>query len=98
MNNLDDLDGKVIGGCRIERKIGQGGMGVVYKAKHVALDIPVALKLLLPSALLNPGAVDRFLQEARAAAKITSPRYYWSNGCGGGSGIQLYHYGILRWS
>ena len=73
MINIDDLDGKVIGGCRIERKIGQGGMGVVYKALHVALDIPVALKLLLPSALLNPGAVDRFLQEARAAAKLRHP-------------------------
>lgn len=73
MNSIDDLEGKIIGGCRIERKIGQGGMGAVFKAQHLALSIPVALKLLLPSAIVNPGAVERFLQEARAAAKLRHP-------------------------
>jgi serine/threonine protein kinase len=43
---MDSLIGVVIGGCRIESKLGQGGMGTVYKAHHLARDIPVAVKIL----------------------------------------------------
>jgi ankyrin repeat protein len=43
---MENLIGTTIGGCSIAAKIGQGGMGVVYKAHHVALDIPVAVKVL----------------------------------------------------
>jgi eukaryotic-like serine/threonine-protein kinase len=73
MESFGDIIDQVIGGCRIERLIGQGGMSAVYKAHHVALDIPVALKLLLPSALQNHNAAERFFQEARAAAKLRHP-------------------------
>jgi serine/threonine protein kinase len=54
----------------IEEVLGVGGMGVVVAAKHVQLDQKVAIKYLLPSALLNPEVVERFAREARAAAKI----------------------------
>jgi serine/threonine-protein kinase len=54
----------------IEEVLGIGGMGVVVSAKHVALDQKVAIKYLLPAALLNPEVVERFAREARAAAKI----------------------------
>ena len=54
----------------IEEVLGVGGMGVVVSAKHVALDQKVAIKYLLPAALLNPEVVERFAREARAAAKI----------------------------
>jgi len=54
----------------IEEVLGIGGMGVVVSAKHVALDQKVAIKYLLPAALLNPEVVARFAREARAAAKI----------------------------
>ena len=63
-------------GCRIankylvEREIGEGGLGVVVKARHVQLDQPVAIKYLKPYALSLPGIVDRFVREARLAAKI----------------------------
>jgi eukaryotic-like serine/threonine-protein kinase len=73
MDSFSDNTGKVIGGCRIERLLGQGAMSAVYKAHHIVLDIPVALKLLLPSALQNNSATERFFQEARAAAKIRHP-------------------------
>ena len=60
------------GKYRIERVIGQGGMGVVVQAHHLSLDEKVAIKLLLPGALGNPSAVERFAREARAASKIKS--------------------------
>lgn len=60
------------GKYRIERVLGRGGMGVVVSAVHEALDERVALKFLLPEALANQEAVQRFLREARAAVKIRS--------------------------
>jgi eukaryotic-like serine/threonine-protein kinase len=54
----------------IEQVLGIGGMGVVVSAKHVQLEQKVAIKYLLPQALLNPEVVERFAREARAAAKI----------------------------
>lgn len=60
------------GKYRIERVLGQGGMGVVAAAYHVHLEQRVALKLMLPHALANTESISRFLREARAAARITS--------------------------
>jgi eukaryotic-like serine/threonine-protein kinase len=65
--------GDVLGGkFRIERVLGQGGMGVVVEATHLQLEQRVALKFLLPGALAYPETVARFAREARAAAKIKS--------------------------
>ncbi|MHC4871617.1 MAG: protein kinase domain-containing protein [Planctomycetota bacterium] len=65
------LIGMEIGGCKIEKKIGQGGMGMVYKGRHLALDTPVAVKILPPQfARQDPSAIDRFFVEARSAAKL----------------------------
>ena len=70
----DALAGREVGGCRLERKLGQGGMGAVYRAHHRALDIPVAVKILPPEfARAHPDAVERFSNEARAAAKLQHP-------------------------
>jgi serine/threonine-protein kinase len=54
----------------VEEVLGVGGMGVVVAARHLQLDQRVAIKYLLPAALLNPEVVARFAREARAAAKI----------------------------
>jgi eukaryotic-like serine/threonine-protein kinase len=66
-------EGQILAGkFRIERVLGQGGMGIVVAATHLQLDERVALKFLLPEALANPEAVERFAREARAAVKIKS--------------------------
>ncbi len=60
------------GKYRVERVLGQGGMGLVVEARHMALDERVALKFLLPEYAKHPEASARFLREARAAVKIKS--------------------------
>jgi len=55
---------------RVERILGKGGMGIVVAARHVKLDEPVAIKLMLQDDLGNRAAVERFLREARACAKL----------------------------
>ena len=67
------LAGHTIGGCRLLHLLGVGGMGAVWKAHHMALDIPVALKLMLPMEALGPNAGERLLREARAAARLRHP-------------------------
>jgi serine/threonine protein kinase len=67
------LAGKVVGGCRLERLLGVGGMGAVWRAHHLALDVPVAIKLMLPIKDLDPNAGERLLREARAAARLRHP-------------------------
>jgi eukaryotic-like serine/threonine-protein kinase len=57
----------------IVRELGRGGMGIVYLAHEVALDRPVALKLLPPALAARPGLKDRFLREARTAARLSHP-------------------------
>ncbi|MBI2388343.1 MAG: serine/threonine protein kinase [Deltaproteobacteria bacterium] len=60
----------VEGRYRIEKQIGRGGMGVVYRAHDVALERHVALKLLAKEQLGSLGGMQRFLSEARALAKV----------------------------
>jgi tRNA A-37 threonylcarbamoyl transferase component Bud32 len=62
-----------IGGCRIVAKLGQGGMGAVFRARHETLGREVAVKLLPPAFTQNPEYVQRFLREARAAAQLQHP-------------------------
>jgi serine/threonine-protein kinase len=57
---------------RVERVLGQGGMGVVVAATHVDLGQPVALKLMLPDKEQTPEMLERFLREARAAVRLKS--------------------------
>src|SRR5437588_2175322 len=57
----------------IERELGRGGMGIVLLARDVALDRPVAIKLLPPYLASRPDERERFLQEARTAAGLSHP-------------------------
>lgn len=57
----------------IEREIGRGGMGVVYEAVDRSLDRHAALKVLLPELAADPHYELRFIEEARAAAKLSHP-------------------------
>ncbi|MCX7703626.1 MAG: protein kinase, partial [Planctomycetota bacterium] len=73
IKKIDDMFiGKRVGSCQIMEKLGEGGMGVVFKAKHVTLNKDVAVKILSP-ALMGEMHKKRFLREARAAAKIEHP-------------------------
>jgi len=53
--------------------VGQGGMGVVYKARQKRLDRFVALKILLPKVSQDPAFAERFTREARAMAMLSHP-------------------------
>lgn len=55
---------------RVERVLGQGGMGLVVAARHLELGELFAVKFLLPEALANAEAIERFLREARASARL----------------------------
>jgi len=65
--------GEIIGPYRIVDQIGQGGMAVVFKAYHAALDRYVAIKVLNPAIQQDPGFLSRFQREARIVAKLDHP-------------------------
>jgi pSer/pThr/pTyr-binding forkhead associated (FHA) protein/tRNA A-37 threonylcarbamoyl transferase component Bud32 len=65
--------GTVFAGCRVEAVIGHGDMGVVYKAEELALQRPVALKLILPDFSGDARFRERFRRESMVAASIDHP-------------------------
>jgi predicted Ser/Thr protein kinase len=62
--------GEQVANFRVLEKLGEGGMGVVYKAMDVQLERPVAIKMLTPELSRNPEIVERFRTEARAQANL----------------------------
>jgi eukaryotic-like serine/threonine-protein kinase len=71
------------GKYRIISMLGQGGMGSVWRAEHLALRSPVAVKLIDPTLTMNPEACERFLREAQSAATLRSPHV-----------VQILDYGV----
>jgi serine/threonine protein kinase/Flp pilus assembly protein TadD len=71
-------------GLELEEVLGYGGMGVVYRARQVALDRDVAVKFLRDAHRSDSGRRERFLQEARAVARLRHPHL-----------VQLYEFGEL---
>jgi serine/threonine-protein kinase len=67
------LSAALAGDYVIEREIGRGGMGIVYRARDVKLDRPVAVKVLPPHLADVADVRERFLREARTAARLTHP-------------------------
>jgi serine/threonine-protein kinase len=63
----------ILGDFKLQKKLGQGGMGVVYLAHQLSLDRPCALKVLSKDLAAKPGFVERFTREARSMAKIDHP-------------------------
>jgi serine/threonine protein kinase len=63
----------MIAGYRLEGVLGQGGMGVVYEARQLSLDRPVALKVLIPELSADPAFRERFKREGLIQARIDHP-------------------------
>ena len=69
----EDLKGLTLGKCKLLERIGQGGMGQVYKALHTGLEKQVAVKVL-PRELARNGVLrERFMNEARMAGQLEHP-------------------------
>lgn len=66
-------EGTVFAGHRIDGVAGRGGMGVVYRATHLALDHVVALKVIAPELADDPRFRERFVRESRTAVSIRHP-------------------------
>jgi len=69
----DGVIGANAGNYRILSKISDGGMGAVYRAEHVLIGRPVAIKVLLPELTANREIVNRFFNEAKATTAIKHP-------------------------
>jgi serine/threonine protein kinase len=66
----DRLIGRILRGCQIDRKLGEGGMGAVYHARQLSLDRSVAIKVLPPELARNRNFIQRFEREAKSLARI----------------------------
>src|SRR5436190_6130511 len=74
MTSLEHYVGQILDDkYRLERLLGQGGMGAVYLATHLGTDRYVALKLIAPQFMRNREFVERFKREARAAGRLRHP-------------------------
>jgi formylglycine-generating enzyme required for sulfatase activity/WD40 repeat protein/tetratricopeptide (TPR) repeat protein/tRNA A-37 threonylcarbamoyl transferase component Bud32 len=67
------LEGPSVGGYRILRELGQGGMGMMYEAEDIKLERRVSLKVMKPELARDPRHRERFLREACTAASVESP-------------------------
>ncbi len=73
-NPSDPLLGQTLAGkYRVEQLIKRGGMGAVYRGKHVLMDKTVAIKVLRPALAVDDAVVARFSREAKAASRISHP-------------------------
>jgi len=72
----------VVGPYRLLDRLGEGGMGQVFKAHHMRMDRVVALKLIQKDHLSQPEAVKRFFREAQAAAQLSHPNIVLAHDAG----------------
>ena len=72
-DTTDEFIGQVINNFEIQDLIGKGGMGIVYRAYHPDLELYAAVKIMRPELAKQPGFYERFLQEARTAARLGHP-------------------------
>jgi serine/threonine protein kinase len=80
----------VLGDFRILRQVGRGGMGIVYEAEQISLGRRVALKVLPFAATMDQRQLQRFQNEARAAASLERPHIVPVYGVGCERGVHYY--------
>jgi serine/threonine protein kinase len=85
---------KELGGFELIEKVGQGGMGSVFKARQKSLDRIVALKVLPASIAKNATFIDRFQREARASAKLSHPNVVQGIDVGCDSATGLWYFAM----
>jgi hypothetical protein len=91
---LGETTGLVFGDYLILDKLGAGGMGQVYRARHRRMDRVVALKVMSSAALNSPEAVKRFHREVKAAARLTHPNIVIAYDAGEAGGV---HYLVMEY-
>lgn len=87
---VDEEESRRLGDFRIVREIGRGGMGVVYEAEQISLRRQVALKVLPFAGVLDPRQLQRFRNEALAAAQLRHPNIVSVYGVGCERGVHHY--------
>src|SRR5687767_11051721 len=81
---MEPRPGSVLGQkFALERPLARGGMGSVWAGRHLALDVPIAVKLMTEALVRSPPARARFEREAKAAAQLRSPHV-----------VQILDYGV----
>ena len=81
---------QTLGDYRILREIGRGGMGIVYEAEQISLGRRIALKVLPFAATVTPQQLQRFKNEARAAATLKHPHIVGVHSVGVERGVHYY--------
>lgn len=82
--------GVTIAGFRIERLIGEGGMGRVYLARQLSMDRPVALKILPAAMAADAKIAERFVQEVRLTARLDHPHLVTAYEAGQDDGVLFF--------
>jgi eukaryotic-like serine/threonine-protein kinase len=80
----------VIDGYEILGELGRGGMGIVYRARHVRLNRPCVLKMILAGDHAGPQAIARFLAEAKAVARLRHPNVVLIHHVGEAAGLPFF--------
>ncbi len=88
--------GRTLSHYKILEEIRRGGMGIVYRALDLDLDREVALKVLTPDVVVDPGRKRRFIQEAKAAAKLEHPHIGVVHEIGESDGITFIVMELIR--
>ncbi|QDT31337.1 bifunctional serine/threonine-protein kinase/formylglycine-generating enzyme family protein [Thalassoglobus polymorphus] len=83
----------ILGNCLILDQLGKGGMGTVYKARHIRMDRIVAVKVISPEFTKNSSLLARFQKEVKLAAKLDHPNVVAAYDAGEALGI---HYLVMQ--
>lgn len=86
-SGLEVQPGDVLHDYQLLEQIGQGGMGAVFKARHTRLGKTVALKVLAPERLRDPGALARFQREMEAVGQLRDPHVVEAYDAGEAKGV-----------